>query len=240
MFNIVVLGITFLAFIPSFVVTSAVMPFLIAMLKKRGITGIDMNKYSKPAVPEMGGIGVFFGIVAGIMTALGVLSYFDFFPVEVNLTSILAAGLTILVVGFIGVFDDLIGWKRGLRQWQHALFPVFAALPLMVLPQSIATTEVTIPFMGIVSFGFFYSLFLVPIAITGASNAVNMLAGFNGLEAGLGAIISFSMLLALFFLPTGQPGSIEAIIIMSSLLGSLLAFLRHNWIPAKIFGGDSL
>lgn len=240
MFDVVVLGITLLAFVPSFLVTNAAMPFLISRMAKRGITGTDMNKFSKPRVPEMGGIGVFFGLVAGISVTLGVLGYFDFFAVEINLTSILAAFLTTLVVGFIGVFDDLIGWKNGIRQWQHALFPFFAALPLMVLPQSIGTTEVTLPFFGIVSFGIFYSLLLVPIAITGASNAVNMLAGLNGLEAGLGSIISFSMLLTLFSLPIGHPGSIEAIILMSSLLGSLIAFLKYNWFPAKIFGGDSL
>jgi len=38
-------------------------------------------------------------------------------------------------------------------------------------------------------FGIFYALLIVPIGITGATTTYNMLAGFNGLEAGQGIII---------------------------------------------------
>jgi len=149
------------------------------------------------------------------------------------------------MVGFLGVVDDIIGWKKGIRQWQHALLPAFAALPLMavkienpplVLPIVGALPEVFIvPFFGAVSFGIIYSLFIVPLGVTGASNGANMLAGLNGLEAGLGSIMTATMLaIALLF------GKVEAVIILAAMLGSLLAFLRYNWFPAKVFGGDSL
>lgn len=236
--SVILLG-SFIAYL----VTTAIMPFLIDRMTKRGITGKDMNKYSKPPIPEMGGIGVFFGFTAGVTSVIGVLSYFNYVKpgsIELNLTSLLAAFLTILVIGFIGVFDDLIGWKNGIRKWQHALLPVFAALPLIIIPQTISTTSITLPLIGSVYVGIFYSLFFIPLGVTGASNAVNMLAGFNGLEAGLGSILSFSMLLAFVFLPFGGEAKIEAIILMASMLGALIAFLKFNWFPAKIFGGDSL
>jgi UDP-N-acetylglucosamine--dolichyl-phosphate N-acetylglucosaminephosphotransferase len=75
----------------------------------------------------------------------------------------------------------------------------------------------------------------VPIGITGASNAFNMLAGLNGLEAGLGIISLATILLISFFRL-----EIEAIILTVAMIAALLAFLRYNWYPAKVFPGDSL
>ena len=225
-------------FLSAFAVTAIVTPFLIKRFKERGLTGIDMNKYSKPKVPEMGGIAVLFGFAFSVMVALGAYGFLGFN--SLNLTALLAAFSTVLIVGLIGVFDDLIGWKKGIEQWQHALVPVFAALPLMVLPESIGFTELTIPFIGPVAFGTLYPLVIVPLAITGASNAANMLAGYNGLEAGMGSIISFTILAIVFFLPLDHAGKFEVMILMAGMLGALLSFLRFNWFPAKIFGGDSL
>ena len=210
---------------------------LIPRFTQRGLTGTDMNKYDKPQIPEMGGIGVLFGFAFAVLVALALFRVFDF---PLNLTAVLAVFATVAIVGVIGVLDDLVGWKKGIEQWQHALLPIFAALPLMVLPNTINTTMLTLPFIGPVEFGILYSLLVVPIAITGASNAVNMLAGFNGLEAGMGLIISFTLLIIGVLLPMDYPGKTETIIITAGMVGALLAFLHFNWFPAKIFGGDSL
>ncbi len=237
--NELVLGVV--SFAVAAVMTLLFTPFLIKTMEKRKIVGKDMNKLSRPLVPEMGGIGVFFGISAGVMLALGVfrvISYFTGFSLDLPL--LLAGMMTVLFVGFIGVFDDLIEWKNGIRKWQHALLPVFAALPMMVVIDYSFSKAIGLPFVGPVVVGTLYVLVLVPFAVTGASNAVNMLAGLNGLEAGLGAIISFSMLGALFMLPEGSSGKAEAIILMAATFGALFAFLKFNWVPAKIFGGDSL
>lgn len=222
----------------SFLACWMLTPFIAARLKKRGICGKDMNKPGRPEVPEMGGIAVLFGFAAAAMFSLAVYG-FSGMP-EMNLTALLAAFSTIVLVGAIGIVDDLIGWRKGIKQWQHAIAPLFAALPLMVLPQSIGFTDMTIPFIGVVSFGIYYAIFIVPIAITGASNAVNMLAGFNGLEAGMGTLIMATLLAVAATLPYDHAGKLEAIIITSAILGALVAFLRYNWHPAKVFGGDSL
>ncbi len=232
-----------LCFFVAFIVTNKFLPFLIARMKARHITGIDMNKFNKPKISEMGGICVWLGFSAGIIVSIFMFSYLEW--IEINLTFLLAGFSTIVMVGFLGVIDDLIGWRKGIRQWQHALIPVFAALPLMAIeisnpPISIpffgfAPAEIVIPFIGVVSFGLIYSLIFVPIGVTGASNATNMLAGLNGLEAGLGAIISTTMLAVAL-----TQGQMEAAIVSIAMLGALIAFLRFNWFPAKVFGGDSL
>ena len=218
-------------FLFSFLITFLITPILIRKMAARGLTGKDMNKFSRPEVAEMGGISIILGVSLAVIVAIFISTYLGF--LDFSLSILFAAFLTILLVGFIGVVDDIVGWKRGIRQYQHALFPLFAALPLMAVQAG--TDSLVLPFFGPVSIGILYSLVLVPIAVTGASNAFNMLSGFNGLEAGLGVIIVST--LSLVALLTGK---VEALIIGLAVLGALLAFLKFNWFPAKIFGGDSL
>ena len=168
------------------------------------------------------------------MMALVYYAYLGVFP-ALRLTALMAGLLTIFIVGFLGVIDDLVGWKKGIRQWQHAIVPLFAALPLMALPEAIGYTSFDIPFLGLVPLGILYSLVIVPIGITGASNASNMLAGFNGLEAGMGFINALTVLFIAAIL-----GQTEAVILMAALAGALMAFFWWNKFPAKIFPGDSL
>ncbi len=220
-------------FVSALFATWAVIPFFIRRMHLRGITGKDINKNSQPAVAEMGGTTVLMGFIFSVMMALALNSYLNVFP-SLNLLALLAAMLTIVLVGLLGIIDDLIGWKNGIRQYQHALIPVFAALPLMVLPEVIGNTGVDVPLLGFINFGIFYSLILVPLAVTGASNATNMLAGLNGLEGGMALINSTVILIVAIIL-----GEVEVAILMLGLIGAILAFLKFNWFPAKIFPGDS-
>ncbi len=106
-----------------------------------------------------------------LILLISLKTFFDFFPL-VSLTSILAAFSTVMIVSLIGIFDDLISIKQGIK----AFMPVFAALPLIALKEGF--TVMKVPFIGFVDFGIYYHLILIPLGITGAANAVNMLAGF--------------------------------------------------------------
>jgi UDP-N-acetylglucosamine--dolichyl-phosphate N-acetylglucosaminephosphotransferase len=225
----------------SLISTSLLISKFIPILKESGFIGKDMNKKKKPNVAELGGISIFIGFIFGAIIAIFFSTYLGF---ELNLLPFIAGILTIVLIGFIGTIDDIIGWKKGIRQWQHALFPIAAALPLMAV--RVTNPPLTIPFfgvlpgefvlpIGVISFGVIYSLILVPIGVTGASNATNMLAGLNGLEASLAALILGTLAIIAFF-----NGKIEALIIALAMIGALIAFLRFNWFPAKIFGGDGL
>ncbi len=220
-----------LIFTASFGVSFIITPFIIKRMHMRNLTGKDMNKFNKPQVAEMGGISVIFGFSTGIILTIFISTYLEL--IKINLTAFLAMFMTVLLIGFIGLVDDLIGWRKGIRQWQHALFPVFAALPLMAV--SVGDSYMSIPFIIIVDLGIFYSLVMIPLGITGASNAFNMLAGMNGLEAGLGTLIISTLLYFAFI-----SGNIEVIFFLIAMLGAILAFLKFNWFQAKIFPGDSL
>lgn len=223
-----------LVLLSGFAATSIGLPPFIRRMHARGIVGKDINKLSQPPVAEMGGTIVLMGFIFSIMAGLFFHTYLGFLP-NLELLPVLAAMLTIVLVGLLGIIDDLIGWKKGIRQYQHALFPIFAALPIMVLPQTIGSVGLDLPFIGVVSFGIWYSLLVVPIAITGASNAANMLAGLNGLEVGLGLISSITLLLIAFW-----QGEFEVVFLLLGIIGAFLAFMRFNWFPAQIFPGDAL
>ncbi|MBA7581114.1 hypothetical protein ES695_00690 [Candidatus Atribacteria bacterium 1244-E10-H5-B2] len=216
----------FLIFIVSFAVSLAGFPIIIPRLEKTGIVGKNMNSEKQEEIAEMGGLVIAAGFGVGIVFAIFLRTFFDLF-FSVNLTSILAALSTVLIVVIIGIFDDLIS----MRQWIKAIMPVFAALPLMALKEGYSMMR--IPFIGLIEFDIFYPLVLVPLGITGAANTVNMLAGFNGLEVGMGAVAIGSLSIIAYLI-----GETASLIILMAILGALVAALRYNWYPAKILVGD--
>jgi UDP-N-acetylglucosamine--dolichyl-phosphate N-acetylglucosaminephosphotransferase len=191
----------------------------------------DMNKIGAPKVAGLGSFPIMFGFTAAVMLSIFAFSFVHF--IKLDLTILFAGFTTVFLIGCIGLFDDIIGWKKGIRQYQHALLPLAAALPLMAV--RIGETAMSLPLIGRVEFGILYSLVLIPVGVTGAANATNMLAGLNGLEAGIGSILAATMLVLGFW-----TGNIEVIILMSALIGALIAFLYFNWFPAKIFPGDAV
>jgi len=216
----------FLVLLVSFLFTYISVPWFIPRLRDAGIVGKDMNKEGYPPVPEMGGLAIVGGFIVGVLLAIA-LTTFHLVSFEINLTIVLASLSTVLVMAVIGLIDDLLRLKQHVK----AVLPLFASLPLVAVRAGV--THMTLPFFGTVEFRFLYPLLLVPLAITGASNATNMLAGFNGLEAGLGVVMCLAVGVIAYL-----NGSVDAVIISFAMLGGLLAFLRYNWYPAKILIGD--
>lgn len=210
----------------SFLVTYLFTPWFIRKLRDAGIVGGDMNKEGEPEVPEMGGLVVVTGFIAGVLLAIGLVT-FKVSGVDFDLTAVLAGLSTILIMSLIGIIDDMFIMRQKIK----AALPLFAALPLVAVNAGV--TEMTIPVIGVVDFGMLFPLVLIPLAITGASNATNMLAGFNGLEAGLGIVMTATTGFIAY-----QVGSAEAVVLSFAMLGALLGFIRYNWTPAKILIGD--
>ncbi len=221
----------------SFAVTLAVTPWFAGYLKSLGLTGRDMQKPGKPSVPEMGGPCVIAGFLAGIFLFIWI-KVFLHGRIE-GLVEIFAGITTVLIIFIIGMLDDISAVKKtqgkraGLKQWQKPLLTLPASVPLIAIMAG--NSSISLPFIGSVNVGIFYPLVLVPVGVVGASNAINMLAGLNGLEAGTGSVLLFS--LGIYAHLCGNYlVSAFALIFAFALLG----FLVYNWYPAKIFPGDSL
>lgn len=210
----------------SFMVTFLGFPVVIPRLKREGITGKNRNSEKQEEIPEMGGLVTVAGFCGGIILIIFLKIFLNLLP-NIYLVTLLAILSTILTVALIGIFDDLIS----MRQIIKAFMPIFAALPLMAV--EIGERIMYIPFLGRINFGIFYPLVLVPLGITGATNAFNMLAGFNGLEVGLGIVCMVTVSIIAYL-----TGSMTSLAISLIFLGALLATLYYNWYPAKILIGD--
>lgn len=210
----------------SFIISFILFPSMIFRLKKAGIVGKNMHSAIQEEVAEMGGLVMVAGFGAGIFAVIAVKTFFNILP-SVDLFSILIALSTILIVVLIGIFDDLVSMPQQIK----AFIPLFAALPLIVIKEG--STFMRIPFWGNVNFGLLYTLVIIPLEVTVAANAVNMLAGFNGLEVGMGIIAVGSLAIIAYLL-----GKITVSVILLATLGALLATLYYNWYPAKILVGD--
>jgi UDP-N-acetylglucosamine--dolichyl-phosphate N-acetylglucosaminephosphotransferase len=220
----------------SFFIVYLFMPWFIKYLTRIGLVVKDQHKEGKPLIPLAGGIVVFLGIFFAIMFAIFVQTFY--YHTTTNLISLLAFISSLFAITFIGFIDDLLVRKDheasiGLKQWQKPLLTVIAAIPLMVINAGVTT--ISLPFFGLVNFGILYPLILIPIGVVGASNMVNLLAGFNGLESGL-ALIYLSNLSVYAYVN----GAEVAALIGAVAFAAVLAFWYFNFVPARIFPGDSL
>ncbi len=199
---------------------------LISKLRAAGIVGKDVHKPNKPDIPEMGGLAIVAGFGAGILLAIAMETFWPSL-LSLDITVLLAVLCTVLLTTLIGLADDLIG----MRQWLKAFLPLIAALPLVAVRAGISTMK--IPFIGQVDFGPFYALLLVPLGVTGAANAVNMLAGFNGLEVGMGLVAMGALAVI-----AGNLHDATSLVLLLAGIGGLLGVLYFNWYPARVFVGD--
>ena len=212
--------------------------FLTFFLTKRWIRsaedakllGKDMNKYEKPLVSRSGGIAVALIICFSLLIYIFLKTFY--WKTTTHLVEAFAISATVLLAGFIGFTDDILGWKQGLTQFQKFLLTIPIALPLMVINAGHSVME--LPFLGRIDFGLVYPLLLVPVGVIGAANGFNLLAGYNGLEAGMGFIIFTTFGIAGLIVEKYWISLIAFIV-----SASLLAFLYFNWYPAKVFPGNS-
>ncbi len=233
----------------AFLVTTLALPYFQRYFHNLGVTGIDQQKANKPRLPTSGGVPVSFGAFLGLMLFVAISTFESSLSLHLSapdLTHILAATLACFSISIVGLFDDLYvrrtittnasaarEYRVGLSQWEKPLLTLVAAVPLMAVEAG--TTVLNLPIVGSFNFGILYPLLLVPIGVICVSNAANMLAGYNGLEASMLslAIIAVGVWSALYGAPEGA-------VIAFIGAGALLAFARVNWFPARMLPGDSL
>jgi len=219
------------SFMVSFFVTLFSVPVWIRHAHMAKLVGGDMHKKGNPKIAESGGVSVILGFFIGIMTYVAIKTFW-FKTFQSNMYT-MAVLTSILIIFCIGLVDDILGWKIGFRQRYKPFFTLLGALPFMVL--SVGESTMALPFLGAVNFGLLYPLVIVPLIFIGASNAFNMLAGYNGLEAGMGVLILGTMGYVAW-----TASNIPAAVFAFCTVFALIAFLVYNMYPAKVFPGDVL
>lgn len=187
-----------------------------------------------------GGICALSGLLSGVFVFIALNTFF--LKSQQDYTELFSGIISIMIITFSGFFDDLASkqvkyegftYKKGLKQWQKPLLTLPAVIPLMVI--NAGSTVINLPVFGFIDLGLLYPLLIIPVGIIGCANMVNLLGGFNGLEASMGAVYTLS--LGLFALSIGE--NLVALMLLCST-AALIAFLIFNYFPAKIFPGDSL
>lgn len=182
----------------------------------------------KAGTPTMGGLFM-------LLAALLVIGGNRLYDPSVLLLVLITFGHALL-----GFLDDFIKAEKkrnlGLTARQKLLGQLilsivfcFGCVEYLGLP-----TSISIPFIDTdISIGAFYYPFVV-LVVVGASNAVNLTDGLDGLAAGC-CIIAFGAY-ALFCYWSGMPDLTAFALIIA---GCCAGFLVYNYHPAKIFMGDT-
>ncbi|MEY9871743.1 UDP-GlcNAc:undecaprenyl-phosphate GlcNAc-1-phosphate transferase [Streptacidiphilus sp. MAP12-33] len=191
----------------------------------------DRDVHKEPT-PRLGGIAMFGGLCAGLLTADHLSALHYVFQNSSDVPALLS-GATIMWV--LGVLDDKWGVDALVKlggQMVAAGVMVYQGLTVLWLP---------IPGVGTVAvtdqWGSFITVALVVISV----NAVNFIDGLDGLAAGMvciaaGAFFVYAYRLWYgFSVPDAAPAALFSVI----LVGMVLGFLPHNFHPARIFMGDS-
>ncbi|MBR2825596.1 MAG: phospho-N-acetylmuramoyl-pentapeptide-transferase [Solobacterium sp.] len=224
----------FLGFILSLLIVFVTMPSFINYLKKlhfkQSVSEYSLKEYQeKGSTPIMGGI-LFIVVPVIITICLTIPNYFNF---ELFILIMVYIGY-----GLIGFIDDyLISVKKnndGLKASHKFLLQILLAIIFFLIYRNHASTDITLLFSKkVIHLGWFYMI-LVLFMFAGASNAVNLTDGMDGLAAGC-EVIS----LVPFFLYAMHAQRMDIMIFVASIIGALLAYLYYNVTPAKVFMGDT-
>ncbi|MBO6221139.1 MAG: undecaprenyl/decaprenyl-phosphate alpha-N-acetylglucosaminyl 1-phosphate transferase, partial [Bacteroidales bacterium] len=186
----------------------------------------DARKLQKRPVPVLGGIAVFFGLIAGVLTGACLTYFFSSTPQQ-SLGPILCA---IVIMIYTGALDDIQGLTPSVR----FLVETFTILALIFA--SGACIDSFHGMWGIGDFTWWIAVPLTVFACVGIINAVNLIDGVNGLCSSL--CVLYSLLFGLLFLKVSE---IPNAVLAFSLAASAIPFIAHNVFGkrSKMFLGDA-
>ncbi|XP_029429957.1 UDP-N-acetylglucosamine--dolichyl-phosphate N-acetylglucosaminephosphotransferase isoform X1 [Rhinatrema bivittatum] len=211
--------------------------------------GIDLNKTIKQQIPESQGVisGAVFLIILFCFIPVPFLSCFvgeqcKVFPHH-EFVALIGSLLAICCMIFLGFADDVLNLR-----WRHKLLlPTMASLPLlMVYFTNFGNTTIVVPkpFRGLLGMhldlGILYYVYMGMLAVF-CTNAINILAGINGIEAGQSLVIAGSIIIFNIVELNGdyQDDHLFSLYFMIPFFFTTLGLLYHNWYPSRAFVGDT-
>ncbi|WP_087973009.1 phospho-N-acetylmuramoyl-pentapeptide-transferase [Oceanobacillus rekensis] len=234
--NITVLLVTIaIAFLITVLLSPIFIPFLRRLKFGQSIREEGPQSHlKKTGTPTMGGLMIIFSV---IITSIIMASRANETGIGYELWLLI---FVLFGYGLLGFLDDFIkvALKRnlGLTSKQKLLGQIIIALVFFfILRGHEFSTAIHIPGTDIQwDLGWAY-LLLIIFMMVGASNAVNLTDGLDGLLAGTAAIAFGAFAVVAWY---GTPQTEEAIFALA-VVGALLGFLVFNAHPAKVFMGDT-
>ncbi|CAK6448694.1 unnamed protein product [Pipistrellus nathusii] len=213
------------------------------------LCGRDLNKRGQELIPESQGVisGAVFLILLFCFIPVPFLNCFveeqcKAFPHH-EFVALIGALLAICCMIFLGFADDVLNLR-----WRHKLLlPTAASLPLlMVYFTNFGNTTIVVPkpfrpILGLhLDLGILYYVYMGLLAVF-CTNAINILAGINGLEAGQSLVISASIIVFNLVELEGdcRDDHVFSLYFMIPFFFTTLGLLYHNWYPSRVFVGDT-
>jgi UDP-GlcNAc:undecaprenyl-phosphate GlcNAc-1-phosphate transferase len=196
----------------------ALTPLMLRLAHRIGALDVptDRPRVHTEPIPRIGGVA----IVAGVLIP-GALFVTDDGPY-------LGILIGTLCVAALGLIDDV----RGLRP-STKLLGVMAIALIPVVGWDVAFDRVTLPLIGDHDLGW-VAIPLTVLWIALIANLVNLIDGMDALAAGIVAIAAASFALLAVSFDRANAAALAAVV-----CGATLAFLPHNYHPARIFMGDT-
>jgi len=241
-----------LAALTALAISLLVGPWMIRKLAAKQI-GQVVREYGpqthlgKKGTPTMGGALILVAVAAGTLLWADLSNRFIWVTLAVT-----------LAFGLIGFYDDylklVIKDPRGLvARWKYfwqSVVGLAAAAALWSTAQTPAETSLFVPFFKdfVVPMGAVAFIAFTYLVIVGASNAVNLTDGLDGLA--IMPCVMVAGALGVFAYVTGNvnfstylqipyvPGVGEVLIFAATIAGAGLGFLWFNTYPAQVFMGD--
>ena len=221
-----------MAIVISFIVASILGPIIIPLLHKlkfgKNIRQEGPKSHLKKAgTPTIGGLIFIFATIITMFIMVG------------NPTDEAMIALYSFVgFGFVGFLDDLLKIikkkNEGLTSGQKMILLLIVSGFLTWYAYKYIGTSINIPFLnGQINFGLFYIPFVM-FYFAGVTNAVNLTDGLDGLATSVTVLVTTFLGIISYNL-----GHISLAIFCVALAGALLAFLRFNAFPARVFMGDT-
>jgi phospho-N-acetylmuramoyl-pentapeptide-transferase len=244
---------TGLSVITSFMIVFLIGEPLIRIFKKNQISGpirqdgpID-HIIKKSGTPTMGGLIIILGIFLG-----------TFLWADLNNVYVLTVIFISIGFGLLGFIDDLLKIKQKNSRGLNSLLKLLGQIIIGLIAIYILFEHSEHKFLNSLYFPFFKNLILpmgifsIPFAlfiIVGASNAVNLTDGLDGLATVPVMLVALSYTLISYvvgntifaeYLKIPYVNGVgELSIFCGAIFGSCLGFLWYNAPPAKIFMGDT-
>ncbi len=203
----------------SFVLTYMFIPSIIKVSNIKHLfdtPGTRKSHYN--VIPNLGGVGIFGGFVISLCL------FAKFYPAN-GMRYILAALCFIFMMGVKDDIVELVANKKFIGQ-------LFAACIIVFLGDIRISSMYGL--FGISLIGYIPSAILSVVTIIFIINAFNIIDGINMLAGSVTLLMSAAFGAWFFYY-----GFFDYAVLAAAMAGAVLAFLKYNYTPARIFMGDS-
>ena len=237
------MGIETSMLIISFIVSIILGFIIIPILRKLKVGQIErddgpQSHLKKQGTPTMGGIIMIIAMILVVTGAYVILNMQGKGDIANRLIPLLILTIGFGIIGFIDDFKKLVLKNtKGLKPSYKMLgLLLISVIYVIYLIQGLNIgTDTYIPILKIyINIPIYLYIPFAIVVILGATNAVNLTDGIDGLSSSVSAIIITCLTIIGI-----NSGMVEISVFGSIVIGSVLGFLMFNLHPAKVFMGDT-